>query len=80
MPSVTVYVAFLPPKKTLLLSQVAFFSSAIGDNLLPSQAIDDADEDGNLYLWLELFKGFPFVIGKKLYEAFIDFVLLDEFV
>jgi hypothetical protein len=55
MASVTVYVAFLPPEKTLLLSQVAPFSPAVGDDLLPSQAIDDADEDGYLDLWLELF-------------------------
>lgn len=55
MTSVTVYIAFLPPEKPLLFSQVAPFSSAVGDDLLPRQAIDDTDEDGYLDLRLELF-------------------------
>ncbi len=49
---VAVNIAFLPPEKAFLLSQVRPFSPTVSDDLLPGKAIDYADEDSNLNLRL----------------------------
>lgn len=52
MAGVAVYVALLPPKKTLLLPQIGTLSPTIIYNLFASQAAHDTNEESNLCIRL----------------------------